>query len=509
MNAAQKKAEAITAVKRNAQESGLEFFHDRWRKAWATVRVNGHRENWRVDSPELRLWVERALYETIGEAPNTWVNAIIEAFRVHALYDGPMLDVHVRVAEQNGILYIDLADEQWRAVEITPNGWNVVDQPKVKFRRSLGMAALPEPINGGGDLRELTRFLNIGSKHEILVLAWMTHAFRPNVPYPVLALSGVQGAGKSTTTKNLRSLVDPSLAELTDPPRNKRDLVFAASNCRVLAIDNMSDISLVLSDALCRAATGGAHRERKYHKNDGSEEIFVYQNPIIINGIGHLPQRPDLLDRCLLVHQEPISEIQRQNRNFLQQFREALPRLFGALLDVVCAGLRNVDNVKIASLPRMADFACWGTAIEETLGFQSGEFLTAYWANITDAHAIAVETSPIARTVHDYLIEHAKFSNTPFELLKTLNNFADCRDHNSPALVRKNPDWPKNAIQVSKALARIEPDLAKLGIRIERSRTRHYRLITLELMTMSDVGDKAAKSTVTEEPVENTQGVAA
>jgi hypothetical protein len=34
--------------------------------------------------------------------------------------------VHTRVAEHVGRLYLDLADERWRAVEIGPDGWQVI-----------------------------------------------------------------------------------------------------------------------------------------------------------------------------------------------------------------------------------------------------------------------------------------------------------------------------------------------------------------------------------------------
>jgi hypothetical protein len=31
--------------------------------------------------------------------------------------------VHVRLAEYGGVIYIDLADEEWRAMRIDSSGW--------------------------------------------------------------------------------------------------------------------------------------------------------------------------------------------------------------------------------------------------------------------------------------------------------------------------------------------------------------------------------------------------
>ena len=42
-------------------------------------------------------------------------------------------------------IYIDLCNEKWEAVEITSEGWRIVQNPPVRFRRSRGMQPLPIP----------------------------------------------------------------------------------------------------------------------------------------------------------------------------------------------------------------------------------------------------------------------------------------------------------------------------------------------------------------------------
>src|ERR1700730_19316291 len=44
-----------------------------------------------------------------------------------------------RFAEHAERLYLDLADEDWRVVEIGRDGWRVITSPPVRFRRSTGM----------------------------------------------------------------------------------------------------------------------------------------------------------------------------------------------------------------------------------------------------------------------------------------------------------------------------------------------------------------------------------
>ena len=66
-----------------------------------------------------------------------------------AQFDGPERKVSVRVAEQDGSIYLDLADEFWRAIEIGAQGWRVAEDVPVRFRRPPGIMALPLPARGG------------------------------------------------------------------------------------------------------------------------------------------------------------------------------------------------------------------------------------------------------------------------------------------------------------------------------------------------------------------------
>jgi len=508
------KFQAAQAAKAKAQQDALEFFHDSRDTAYASVPVHGHRETWRIDSHKFWLWVARTLTEHLRfPPPKCLVNDAVEEFEMWAICDGPTLNVHVRVAELGETIYLDLANDEWQSLEISADGWRAISEAPVKFRRDKAADALPRPVRGG-EPRELSRFLNVRQQDEILLLAWLTYAFRPRGPYPILALSGVQGSGKSTLTKVLRALVDPSRAELSGVPRDERSLVMAASNSRLLAFDNLSEIKPQMSDAFCRIATGGAHRERKYYTNDGSEEMFVFQNPVIMNGISELPQRADLLDRSILVHLEPISEEHRRTETaFWNDFEDARPRLLGAILDVVSAGLRNVGQIQLPTMPRLADFCRWGCAVEQALGFDAGDFLNAYRLNLADANSMALEMSCVAWTIHDFVMAQPDriFLGTSLVLLQELNKHVELREGLTGPLatVRKHPRWPKSASALSAEIARAATNLATIGVLIERGRTNAARWIRLEAAGTrdSDDCDDVPEKIVTERLAEE-QGVA-
>jgi hypothetical protein len=129
-----------------------ELFHDAGGDCYASVVVGSHRETYRIGSRAHKDWLSRLLYEKTGcAARSETLNEAITVLRAKALYDGPKIEVHVRIAEHNGVIYLDLADNDWRQVEITESGWKIIagaDSP-VRFVRSRGMLPLLEPVRGG------------------------------------------------------------------------------------------------------------------------------------------------------------------------------------------------------------------------------------------------------------------------------------------------------------------------------------------------------------------------
>src|SRR5205814_1693996 len=106
--------------------------------------------------------------------------------------------VGVRVAEHGDRIYIDLCNEDWEVVEISREGWRVVAEAPVRFRRARGMRPIPKPQSGGSLLR-LRELVNVGDDDNwVLLVSWLVAACRPTGPYPVLVLHGEQGSAKST-----------------------------------------------------------------------------------------------------------------------------------------------------------------------------------------------------------------------------------------------------------------------------------------------------------------------
>jgi hypothetical protein len=98
-----------------------------------------------------------------------------------AIYDGPQYPVFVRCAERDGMLYADLCDDGWRAIEIDAAGWRILTSAPVRFRRPAGLRALPEP-RPGGSLDLLRKHVNVRDDDYLLLVMWLVAALRARGP---------------------------------------------------------------------------------------------------------------------------------------------------------------------------------------------------------------------------------------------------------------------------------------------------------------------------------------
>ena len=220
-----------------------ELFHTATGTAFADLLVDGHRETWPIRSKRFRGWLRRQYYAATGGALGAQsISSELDLLEARAQFDAPERSVHVRVAEHAGHIFVDLADDRWRAVEVGPNGWRVISSLPVRFRRPAGMLPLPVPERRGS-IEPLMPFLNLSRRNDfVLVVAWLLATLRPCGPYPLLAISGEQGSAKTVLSKMLKALLDPNAAPVRALPREERELMIAANNGYLLAFDNLSGL---------------------------------------------------------------------------------------------------------------------------------------------------------------------------------------------------------------------------------------------------------------------------
>lgn len=382
-----------------------------------------------------------------------------------------------RWAAHGGAIYLDLGGGdplgERGAVHITRDGWRIVeaDAVPVAFLRAPDAVPMPRPDVDAAKAEDLRAFVHAEGDDLALVWGWLLCAARPfeeGGAYPIAFLHGEQGSGKSSATRALQALVDPSSLTGRALPREERDLFVTAAARHLLAFDNVSSLTDGFSDSFARIATGGAFTSRALH-TDGDEASFVATKPLLMNGIpSGLLGRPDLAERALAIELRPIAE-RRQEQDMRAAFEAARPGLLGLLCDGLAAALRRSGEVRLEKLPRMADACLWAEAGAEGLGIAAGTIARGWHENREAADRDALATDDMARAVVALLAEReaegrAEWSGEPAELYRLLCSHAGEKAAGSRL-------WPKNAAGMARRLERIAPPLRAVHrIACERGR---------------------------------------
>jgi len=454
--------------------SGIELFQTPDAVAYADLTVDGHRQTWAIRSKPFRGWLRRRHYETTGLALRAdQLREKLDLLEARAQFDSPARAVFSRIADHDGSIFLDLADDRWRAVGIRCDGWRVVSSPPVRFHRPAGMLPLPVPQRGGS-IQALAGLLNLaGTDDFTLVVAWILTALRPRGPYPLLSITGEQGSAKTVLSKLLKSLIDPNVATARTPARDDRELMIAAKHNLVLGFDNVSALSPWFSDALCRLATVASLAVRRLYTDD-EEVLMQAARPVLLNGIEDVITRADLADRALFLELNAIDQASRRPEKAIwDSFAQIHPGVLGALLDAVVHGLRRLPHTHIGQLPRMADFAQWVSACEGALWKQS-RYMKAYGKNRYAAMVAVIEADPVAACVTQIMERTPCWSGTASDLLRT-----GTQHYRSVGSLPRG--WPNSPRATSGRPRRRQTSLRGLGINVafKRGGRKGTRQITI------------------------------
>jgi len=459
-----KKSDFLVAL---AEECHCLLFHNARKVAYAQVSVDGHAEIHPIKSRGFELWLRKIWLDkfSTGLTQNV-VSDAISTLEAKAIFRGQTHEVHLRIAHQDGRIYVDLCDERWRIVEISNTGWRVLNESPLRFIRTEGMLALPEPVAGGDPrekLQKLRGLINAPTEDVwCMTVAFLLGAFSEG-PFTTLVVQGEPGSSKTSLCAMVRRLIDPSECLLSSAPREERDIYIRAMNTYLPSYENLSIVPPWFSDAVCTLNTGNASSERKYHTNDGAEVFRKSKRPVMINGVD-LALRTDLLNRAILLYLIQIDENRRMDeKQLLAKGAELLPIILGGLYDVLVGLLQRLPSVHLARKPRMSDFATWVTAAEPVLGWQAGTFMAHYAENMRTAIELSVESDSLATTIERLLFTEKYWEGTTRSLLSA---------HGGD---KAPPDWPKTEKALASRLKLLAPHLRAAEIHYKRIRKGNER----------------------------------
>lgn len=486
-----------------------QLHHDADRNAVAILPLPGKREVWRVYSAGFEHWLRAAFWRAkqTGVADTT-LKAALATLAAAAINDGSEVAVYTRAApfnsaDNHGYGYvIDLANEQWQVVQVTAQGWQILDDSPLLFTRTQAMRPLPLPdyYANAGSIELLWQHTNIPPASRLLVLAWLLECFRPDTPFPVLELIGEQGSAKSTTQAVLRSLIDPNKVMLRGRPKTVEDVFVAAANNWLVSYENLSSLSAEQQDAFCTLATGGGFAARQLYTN-GEEHILETKRPVVLNGIAVVATRPDLIDRVVHVDLPTIAaDARRDDADTHSAWERDKPVVFAGLLTLFANTLAVLPSVVLSHKQRMADFERLGEAMARSLGFAPGHFQQQYADSVRAGIDRVLESNSVAQALDKYLENRV----LPLRWLGTAGQLYELLGTQG---IPDRSSWPRSPKGLADQLRRIAPayrakgiDICHLGHRREGS-----------LWRITDLNDIAPnsdsnKTTTPYRPASSTQG---
>ena len=438
------------------------FIHDSNMDTYAVMTCDQHRECWPLDSRTFSEWLSFNYYRMAGSAPNDQaIRSAIAALKGEAKYEGQQQDVFTRIAYHDDAYWLDLCNNQWQAIRITQDGWQVIDAPPVLFTRTPSMRPLPLPQAGTGDLSSLWPAVNIPEDDQLTVLAWLLECLRPETPFLILELSGEQGSAKSSTASRLRDLIDPNRANLRAAPKSKDDIFISAKNAHMVCLENISHLSADYQDALCTLATGGGYATRTLYTN-AEESVIELKKPVIVNGIPAVVTAQDLTDRVIHLDLPVLANVVAET-DIAIQWQASYASVFTGLLDLFVKVLVQLPQitqqvVSFGRMPRMADFTLLGEAVYQVSGRPAGEFLQRYREQRAESAQRSLEASPVAVAMIAYLEDHPSgYYGTVKDLWIALDDYREGAEA-----------WPKSARGLGDAIQRIKPALRQIGIELSK-----------------------------------------
>lgn len=401
------------------------------------------------------------LYKHEEKAPSN--DGLIGARRVLDMLahkSGEVRDLHTRAAYHEGAVFYELSPA--RVVRVDEHGWKVDPDPPVYFRAVKNLQPLPNPTPGG-KLEDLAEWVNLKTDRDRrLFLAYVALAALAHVQRPILQTTGVMGAGKTTASRVVKRLLDPTGNEAVTIDR--RDFLQKAAHCYILMLDNQNSLPEWFQDTLCRLVTGESDSKRVLYSDD-DDLVWSMQRAVLLNGINPPSERGDVQDRTLPIELDRLDKRKRlPEDDFWMQFSLKHPELLGAVFDALAGALRERHRVELAERPRLADWGLYAAALYESQGWGVDTFVED-WKRVEEAQQQGtLDGSIVAQAVITYMKDKDRVELPAAKLHDAIDK---CVGDDLDLAFDKT--WPKTGRTLWKRLREVTPLLEAHGIRAYRS----------------------------------------
>ncbi len=320
----------------------------------------------------------------------------------------------------------NLCTDDWQAVRINRDGWEIIDNPPVRFRRYDHMRPQVDPIHPNGKhwaLEELLNLTNIGKTGRDVLGVQLHVLMVPGIEQMGGGTLGLEGTGKTTTQRLAVAIADPRVDVESRIPRNKNDLSLHLSTHSLASFDNLTNFSEEQSDDLSRAVTGATDTMRELYTNNRTNRRR-YTTPSFFNGISLTGAKPDFFDRNIIYRtQENFDGPRLSEKKLVARIQELLPYALGEIFETLSRAMsyRAEFSEENRWTPRMVDWYLWALAVAKAMGRPDGWFESIFRPMVERRDYESIADLPLTRAL-EYVAGQNGYVGTANELFTHLND---------------------------------------------------------------------------------------
>lgn len=465
---------AVDTLLKDIEEEQHTFYHDRAENPYVCVTKDGTTQYMEVYGNDYKKFVRYMYYTRYQKAvPKDALQRVLDTLAVKAQIEGKEITPAHRCAYHDGKIYYYLADREQTVICIDENGYRVIAESPVPFIKKQNMSEQVLPKRAKDTLKKMGMKYWQFATADDRILHWilLISRFIAEGSQPLVYYFGDRGSAKSTSMRLDKMIVDPSEIDIKALPKSISDAVAAVSNQYMVSFDNVSRISDELSDIFCIVATHGYYSKKMLYSNN--QEFAIKLNArVSFSGITNLSTKPDLIDRMVCLKLNRIdSSNRRTEEEIMKEFQTDLPYILDKIFRILSKAIPIYNDLKLERLPRMADFAKWGYAIAEALGYGGERFLRIYENNQADLLENLVSEDSLITVLIEAMKKHNYFKGTVTELLVSLTNMAEKME------IDTRVGWARDASSLSRKLYENQSVLSMFGISVNRGKSNGDRYI--------------------------------
>lgn len=438
------------------------------------VEQNGTKKNIPIQSVEFSSYIIKGFKDNYGVFPSKHTIKDCIDYKIAEAYECEITNVHKRVAimEDHSVVY-DLRNGS--CVKITRDGWNIIENDGMTFSERPEQSPQVTPLKCENGWELLWKYLNLTEGEKLLYTAYIVACLYPKFTLPAITINGPRRSGKSTLSKILKTIIDPSVAETEIFPESIDDLKVTLNKSHYVTFDNMSKLTKKQSDFLCSVVTGTAIISRKKFCNADAFLISL-KNSFCMNGITQYVKRDDLAERVLFFNSQTMPTEKILDEKLWENFEKDLPFIMGGIFDLLSKSLKDYPTSNRTSPIRWGDFYRFAYCTAENMGKRGAEFDEVLEETQSTEEKTDFEENPLVKLIVDFVEEcEGEWESSPEQLHRFLiNHMKEDAKYKYYSNI-----FPKSANQMSRKLFEIQTSLLSVGINLERDKNVNGRIIRL------------------------------